>query len=67
MLLGDRNNERILRISLQVPHKLCGVDDVGNSKKMVGIGYEEARQNFEKIRERFFDSPVAKFGPCHKL
>lgn len=67
LLLGDRTEERILRISPKISHGVLGLDTVTKREEMAGLGYEEARQNLEKIKIRFFDSPVAKFEPVYKL
>lgn len=67
LLLGDRKNERIVRISANVPYNLLGLDKVSMREQMAGLGYEDARQNIEKIRELFFASPITQFEPFHKL
>jgi hypothetical protein len=67
LLLGDRTDERIFRISTKVSHGILGLDTISKREEMAGLGYEEARQNLEKIKERFFSSTVAKFEPFHNL
>lgn len=67
LLLDDRSNEKILRISSVLSKGDVGLDDIGQSKKLAGIGQENARQYLEKIQNIFLQETVTPFKPFHPL
>lgn len=67
LLLDDRGGEKILRISSVLPKGDVALDDVRQSKKLAGIGQENARQYLEKIQSIFLDTKAAPFKPYHTL
>lgn len=67
LLLDDRNNDKILRISSVLPKGDVSLDDIQQSRKLAGIGQENARQNLEKIQQVFLEEKAEIFTPCHAL
>jgi Patatin len=67
LLLDDRDNSKILRISSVLSKGDVALDDISQSKKLAGIGQENARQNLEKIQNVFLAEKAAPFMPCHAL
>lgn len=67
LLLDDRNNDKILRISSVLSKGDVALDDIRQGKKLAGIGQENARQHIEKIQRIFLDEEATPFTPCHAL
>lgn len=67
LLLDDRNNDRIMRISSVLPKGDVGLANIKQSIKLAGIGQENARQNLEKIEQIFLEEKTEVFTPCHAL
>ena len=67
LLLDDRDNDKILRISSVLSKGDVALDDIRQSKKLAGMGQENARQHIEKIQSVFLDEKAIPFTPCHAL
>ncbi len=67
LLLDDRSNDKILRISSVLSKGDVALDDIRQSKKLAGIGQKNARQYIEKIQNIFLDEKATPFTPCYAL
>lgn len=67
LLLDDRSNDKILRISSVLSKGDVALDDIRQSKKLAGIGQENARQYIEKIQNIFLDEKATPFTPYYAL
>lgn len=67
LLLDDRNNDKILRISSVLSKGDVALDDISQSKKLAGIGQENARQYLDKIQDIFLNKNATPFIPFHTL
>jgi len=67
LLLDDRDNTKIMRISPVLSKGDVALDDVRKSNKLEGIGHENARRYGRKIRGVFLAEKAQPFIPCHNL
>lgn len=67
LLLDDNNNDKILRISSVLPKGDVSLDGIKQSKKLAGIGQENARQHIEKIQSIFLAEKAIPYTPYHAL
>ncbi|MHC1753648.1 CBASS cGAMP-activated phospholipase [Humidesulfovibrio sp.] len=64
LLLDDRDNAKILRVSPKVAKNLFGLDKVKTVGQLKGLGESEARKALEAVRERFLVERAETFVPC---
>ncbi|WP_319469967.1 CBASS cGAMP-activated phospholipase [uncultured Pseudodesulfovibrio sp.] len=66
-VLGDNNIERIKRIEPIVEKDLFTLDGTKNLGQLKGLGENQAKHEFPRIKDLFFDEPAPIFVPEYKL
>lgn len=67
LLLDDGEDKKILRISSVLAKGDVALDNIRQSKKLAGIGQENARQYLEKIQNIFLKIKATPFTPYYTL
>lgn len=60
----DRNLENVVRIDPPVSRERFKLDDTQGIDDLAGLGYEEARHEIPRLKERFFMEKAEAFSPC---